>query len=131
MLHHSIFLIECEFWQINHWITIFSMFAKFQCNQRSIVISSINCLNSSFCSLKYCMKYEFIDQIINNIWSVTKLVCMLKTYRICNPTVRFSKYEFNNKLLGGVTLLQVTLGVTWTQPIHTYTYTYTYTYIYI
>ena len=27
-------------------------------------------------------------------------------------TVGFSKYEFNNKLLSGVTLLRVTLGVT-------------------
>ena len=29
----------------------------------------------------------------------------------------FSKYEFYNKLLGGVTLLRVTPGVTWTQLI--------------
>ena len=37
---------------------------------------------------------------------------MLKTYKTCNPMVRFLKYEFNNKLLGGVTLLRVILGVT-------------------
>ena len=37
---------------------------------------------------------------------------MLKTYRTCNTTMRFSKYEFNNKLLSGVTLLIVTLDVT-------------------
>ena len=37
---------------------------------------------------------------------------MLKIYRTCNPIVRFSKYEFNNKLLVGVTLLRVTPGVT-------------------
>ena len=30
------------------------------------------------------------------------------------------KYEFNNKLLGGVILLRVTSGVTWTQPIYIY-----------
>ena len=30
--------------------------------------------------------------------------------------VGFSKYEFYNKLLGGVTLLRITLGITWTQP---------------
>ena len=30
--------------------------------------------------------------------------------------VRFSKYKFYNKLLGSVTLLRVTLGITWTQP---------------
>ena len=36
---------------------------------------------------------------------------MLRTYRTCNPKVRFPKYEFNNKLLGGVTLLKVTTGV--------------------
>ena len=44
-----------------------------------------------------------------------KLACMLRTYRKYNPTARFSKYEFNNKLLGGVTFFRVTLGVTWTQ----------------
>ena len=37
---------------------------------------------------------------------------MLKTYRTCNLTIGFSKYEFNNKLLGGVTFFRVTLGVT-------------------
>ena len=40
-------------------------------------------------------------------------VMTCKTY---NPTVGFSKYEFNNKLLGGVTFFRVTLGVTGTQP---------------
>ena len=40
-----------------------------------------------------------------------KLACMLRPYRTCNLTVGFSKYEFNNKLLGGVTLLRVTSGV--------------------
>ena len=37
-----------------------------------------------------------------------QLACMLRTYRICNSTVGFSKYEFNNKLLHGITLLRVT-----------------------
>ena len=37
---------------------------------------------------------------------------MLRTYRIYNPTVRFSKYEFNNKSLGGVTLFRVTPSIT-------------------
>ena len=45
-----------------------------------------------------------------------KLVCMLRTYRTCNPTVVFSKYEFNNKLLVSVTFFRVTSSVTWTQP---------------
>ena len=45
-----------------------------------------------------------------------KLACMLKTYRTCNPTVGFTKYEFNNKLLGCVTFFRVMLGVTQTQP---------------
>ena len=35
-----------------------------------------------------------------------------------------SKYEFYNKLLDGVTLLRVTLGVTWIEP-------YIYIYIYM
>ena len=37
---------------------------------------------------------------------------MLKTYRSWNSMVGFSKYEFYNKLLGGVTLFRVTPGVT-------------------
>jgi len=41
---------------------------------------------------------------------------MLSTYRTYNLTMRFLKYEFNNKLLNGITLLrvtpsQVTLGI--------------------
>ena len=42
-----------------------------------------------------------------------KIACILKTYRTCNSTVWFSKYEFNNKLFGDVTLFRVTSGVTW------------------
>ena len=41
-----------------------------------------------------------------------KLACMLRTYRSCNPMVGFSKYEFSNKLLGGVAFFRVTSGVT-------------------
>ena len=39
---------------------------------------------------------------------------MLRPYRTYNPMVGFSKYEFNNKLLGGVTFFRVMLGVTQT-----------------
>ena len=39
-----------------------------------------------------------------------KLACTLKTYKIFTPSVWFSKYEFNNKLLSGV-LLKVTLSI--------------------
>ena len=46
---------------------------------------------------------------------VWKLACILITYKACNPTVKFSKYEFNNKLLGSVTFFRIMLGVTWTQ----------------
>ena len=35
-----------------HYLHIFFIVAKFQGNQRLITMSSINCLNSSFCSLK-------------------------------------------------------------------------------
>ena len=49
-----------------------------------------------------------MDEMVNNIRLTWKLACMLKTYRTYNPTVRFPKYEFNNKLLGCVTLLRVT-----------------------
>ena len=49
---------------------------------------------------------------------------MLRTYRTYNSTIRFSKYEFYNKKLGGVTLFRVIPGVTWTQPIYVYIYIY-------
>ena len=57
-----------------------------------------------------------MDRMVNYIRLACKLACMLKTYRTCNSTVGFSKYEFNNKLSDGVILLIVILGVTWTQP---------------
>ena len=44
-----------------------------------------------------------------------KLACMLKTNRKSDPMVEFSKYEFNNKLLVGVTFFRVTSSVTRTQ----------------
>ena len=93
------------------------MFAKFQGNQKSIVMSSINCLNSSFCSLKYCIKDDFKDQMVNYTRFAWKLACILRTYKTCNPTVGFSKYEFNNKLLVGVTFFRVTSSVTEPNPI--------------
>ena len=49
-----------------------------------------------------------MDHMVNNIRLAWKLTCMLSTYRICNLTVKFIKYEFNNKLLDDVTLLRVT-----------------------
>ena len=45
-----------------------------------------------------------------------KLACMLRTYKKCDITVGFSKYEFKNKFLVGVTFFRVTSSVTWTQP---------------
>ena len=54
--------------------------------------------------------------MINYTQLAWKLVCMLRIDRSCNLMVGFSKYAFNNKLLGGVTFFRVTLGVTWTQP---------------
>ena len=41
---------------------------------------------------------------------------MLRSCGTCNPTVGFSKYEFNNKLLGSVTFFRITSGLTRTQP---------------
>ena len=48
----------------------------------------------------------------NSIQLTWKLVWKLKTYKTCNSTFEFSKYEFNNKLLVGVTFFRVILGVT-------------------
>ena len=86
-------------------------FDKSTVNQRLIAMSSINFLNSSFYSLKYYVKDEFIDRMINYI----QLACMLRSYKTCNSTVRFPKYEFYNKLLGGVTFFRVAPCVIQTQ----------------
>ena len=99
-----------------HYLHIFFMLTKFQADQRLITMSSINCLNSSFCSLKWWIKDEFKYQMVNYIQLAMKLVYMLRTYKTCNSMIKFSKYEFNNKLLSRVTFFSVTLGVTWTQP---------------
>ena len=50
-----------------YYLHIFSMLKKFKNDQRSITMSSINCLNSSFCSLKQCIKDEFMDRMVNYI----------------------------------------------------------------
>ena len=54
--------------------------------------------------------------MVNNIPLTWKLVCILKTYRTCNPMVEFLKYEFNNKLLSFVKFFKVKSGVIWTKP---------------
>ena len=61
-----------------------------------------------------------MDRMVNYI----QLSCMLRTYITYNSTMGFSKYEFYNKLLGDVTLLRITSGVTWTQLIFIYIYIY-------
>ena len=48
-----------------------------------------------------------MNWIINNICLVWKLACIIRTYRKCNPIVKFTKYEFNNKLYFDVTLLRL------------------------
>ena len=98
-----------------HYLHTFFMVTKFQGDQRLITMSSINCLNSSFCSLKWWIKDEFKYQMVNYIQLAMKLAYMLGIYKTRNLTVKFLKYEFNYKLLGGVTFFRVTLGVTWIQ----------------
>ena len=43
------------------------MLAKFQGDKKLIGMSSINYFNSNFCSLKLCIKNEFVDQMVNYI----------------------------------------------------------------
>ena len=50
-----------------HSYYIFHVCKIFKKNQRSIVMSSIKCLNFKFCDIKLCLKNKFISQIINNI----------------------------------------------------------------
>ena len=54
--------------------------------------------------------------MVNYTWLAWKLASMLRTNIKCDPTVGFSKYELNNKLLVGVIFFRVTSSVTWTQP---------------
>ena len=56
------------------------MHTKLQGDQRLIGMSSINYLNSNFCSLKYRINDEFKDQVVNYIRLARKLACMLRTY---------------------------------------------------
>ena len=51
-----------------------------------------------------------MNRIVNYIRLAWKLAAMLRTYKTCNSTVGFSTYEFNNKLLGDVIFLRVTLS---------------------
>ena len=95
---------------LNYIIFVYSPYLQ---NFKMTKINSF--LNSSFCSLKYCIKDDFKDQMVNYTRLAWKLACILRTYKTCNPTVGFSKYEFNYKLLGGVTFLRVTLSVIRTQ----------------
>ena len=44
-----------------------------------------------------------------------QLTWMLRIYWTYNLTMRFLKYKFYNKLLGGIILLRITLRVTWTK----------------
>ena len=55
-------------------------------------MSSRNCLNWKFYSLKLCIKYNHIDHIVNNTVLAQNLTWVLRTQRTYNPTVRFSKY---------------------------------------
>ena len=98
-----------------HYLHIFFMLTQFQGDQRLLVMSSINCLSSSFCTLNERIKNEFKDQMVIYTQLAWKLACLLRTDRTCNPTIVFSKYEFNNKLLDGVIFFSVTSGVTWTR----------------
>ena len=99
-----------------YYLHIFFMLTKFQGDQRLIGMLSINCLNSSFSSLKKCIKI-WVYRSNGKLHLIDmKLACILRPYKTCNPTVKISKYEFNNKLLGGVTFFRITLCVTWTQP---------------
>ena len=101
---------------LDYIIFIYSPYAKFQGDQRLIAMSLINCLNSNFCSLKYCIKDYLMDRMINNIQLTWKLLWMLRTYITWNSMVGLWKYEFYNNLLGGVTLLRVIPSIIWTQP---------------
>ena len=70
--------------------------AKFQEDQNSYVINQI--LNFKFLWYKIMHKNKFIDRIVNNIRFEQNLTCVLRTWRTCNPTIRFSKFTSNKKI---------------------------------
>ena len=52
--------------QIYHWNTFYFLIVHaYKIFKRSIIMSLIKYLN--FCSLKLCIKNNFIDRIVNNI----------------------------------------------------------------
>ena len=68
-----------------------------------------------------------MDRMVNYIWLAWKFTYMLKTYKTYNLMVGFSKYEFYNKLLGGIILLRVALNITCIQLLYIYIYIWVYT----
>ena len=63
-----------------------------------------------------------MDRMVNYIRLTWKFEYMLRICRTCSSTIGFFKYEFNNKLLSGVTLLKVISDITWTQLKYIYIY---------
>ena len=59
----------------------------------------------SFGSLKLCIKYKFLDHIVNNIQLTINLTWVLKVLKTCNSMVRFSKYVVIFILLTKVVIL--------------------------
>ena len=60
-LQISFIFIGCEFENSIirlHFFLIFLIFAKFQKDQKLIVMLSIKCLNFKFCDLKLCIKKQ-------------------------------------------------------------------------
>ena len=72
-----------------------------------------------------------MDWMVNNFQLTWKLAWILRIYKTCNSTLIFSNFEFYNKLFGGVTLLKVTLNVTWTQLIYIYIYIFFFLFLFV
>ena len=51
--------------------------------------------------------------MVNYTQLAWKLACKLRKYRKFDPTIGFSNYEFDNKLLVGVTFFRVISNVPW------------------
>ena len=83
MLHHLIFfLLDANFWPIHCLITCSfykPQLAKFQDDQRSMAIFSINCLYFKSLYIQNIRKKEFIDGIVNDIQLAGNWACVLRT----------------------------------------------------
>ena len=93
---------------------VLNIHVKFHINR---ILFSIQFVYSSFMYNFKLKKIEFknlIDDVTIYLWSFWNLVLMEYIRRQCNLMIKFSKSKYSKKSLNSITLVKVTLGVSWT-----------------